>query len=185
MAPESFNGSGLFGMCEQEPETKDGLGKDIQDGVSNDLSVNAPLASAITNTPDNRVQSPENEGEATNGSKELGGGAVLAHGCTTTRDDKLIDDDEVGNASHGIPAPLLTIVLAICSKEASQDHDEICDNGNEDASTVHTSQESQVQEEKWCSYAPVDVPGPEYLTEDVLDSVGNMLVCLLDHDVCV
>jgi hypothetical protein len=185
MTPKSFDGSGISAMCEQEPETKDRLSKDVQDGVSNDLSIDTPLASTITDTPDNWVQGPENEGEAADGSKELGGGAALAHDCTATRDDKLVDDDEVSNAGNCIPSPLLTIVLAESGKEASQNHDDVCNESNEDASTVHACQESQVEEEKWCSDAPVNISGPEYLTEDMLDSVGNVLVCLLDNDVCV
>jgi hypothetical protein len=185
VAPESFNGSGISAMCEQQPETKDRLGKNVQDGIGDDLGVNAPLPGAIANTPDDWVQSPENEGEATNGSKKLGGGAALAHGCTTARDDKLVNDDEISNASNGIPSPLLTIVLAKSSKETSKDHDDICNDGNKDASTVHTSQESQVEEEKWCSQAPVDVSGPEYLTEDVFNGIRNVLVYLLDNDMCV
>ena len=170
-------------MCEQKPETKDRLSKDIQDGISDNLSINAPLASTITDTPDNWVQGPEDEGEATNGSKELGGRAILAHDCTATRDDKLVDDNEVCNASHSIPSPLLAIALAVSSKETSKNHDEICNNGNEDASTVHAGQESQVEEEEWCSQAPVDITGPEHLTEYMLDGVGSVLVCLLDDDV--
>ena len=185
VAPESFNSSGLSGMCEQEPETKDRLSKDIQDGISDNLSINAPLAGTITDTPDNWVQGPEDEGEATNGSKELGGRVILAHDCTTTRDDKLVDDDKVCNAGHGIPSPLLPVTLAVSSKETSKNHDKVCNDGNEDASTVHTSQEGQVEEEEWCSQAPVNITGPEHLTEDMLDVVGSMLVYLLDDDMGV
>ena len=185
MAPESFNGSDISAMREQEPETKDRLGKNVQDGISDNLSINTPLASTITNTPNDWVKGPENESEATNGGKKFGGGAALAHDCTTARDDELVDDNEVSNASNSIPSPLLTIVPAKSSKETSKNHNDVCNDGNEDASTVHTSQESQVEEEKWCGQAPVDVSGPEHLTEDVLDGVGNMLVYLLDNNVCV
>ncbi len=185
MAPESFDGSGISAMCEQKPETKDRLSEDVQDGISNDLSIDTPLASTITDTPDNWVQGPENEGEAADGSIQLGGGVALAQDCTATRDDELVDDDEVSNAGNSVPSPLLTIVLAESSEEASQNHDDVCNDGNEDASTVHACQESQVEEEKWCSHAPVNISGPEHLAEDMFDSVGNVLVCLLDNDVCV
>ena len=39
-------------MGEEKPEAKDGLGKDIEDGVANDLSINAGNARSIGNTPD-------------------------------------------------------------------------------------------------------------------------------------
>lgn len=42
-------------MGQQQPEAKDGLGKDIQDGVSNDLAVHIHLASAIGDTPDTTI----------------------------------------------------------------------------------------------------------------------------------
>lgn len=39
-------------MGEEKPETKDGLGKDVEDGISNNLGVNARNARTISNTPD-------------------------------------------------------------------------------------------------------------------------------------
>lgn len=39
-------------MGEEKPETKDGLGKDVEDGISNNLSVDARHARAISNAPD-------------------------------------------------------------------------------------------------------------------------------------
>ena len=39
-------------MGEEEPETEDWLGKNIKDGVGNDLSIDIDLTGAIGNTPD-------------------------------------------------------------------------------------------------------------------------------------
>jgi hypothetical protein len=39
-------------MGDEQPGSKDTLGKDIEDGVGNDLSVNTNLARAIGKTPD-------------------------------------------------------------------------------------------------------------------------------------
>jgi hypothetical protein len=36
----------------KEPGTKDSLGKDVEDGVGDDLSIDASLASTVGNTPD-------------------------------------------------------------------------------------------------------------------------------------
>lgn len=38
----------------EEPKTEDWLGKNVKDGVGDDLSVNAGLAGAIGDTPDTR-----------------------------------------------------------------------------------------------------------------------------------
>lgn len=40
------------GVDNEEPGTKDSLGENIEDGVGNDLSVNADLAGTVGNTPD-------------------------------------------------------------------------------------------------------------------------------------
>lgn len=39
-------------MGEEEPESENGLGKDIEDGVCNDLGVNVDVARSIGDTPD-------------------------------------------------------------------------------------------------------------------------------------
>ena len=43
-------GDALVG--EEEPGTDNGLGQDVEDGIGNDLVVNANVAGAIGNTPD-------------------------------------------------------------------------------------------------------------------------------------
>ena len=40
------------GVGNKEPGTEDSLGKDIEDSVGNDLSINASLAGTVGNTPD-------------------------------------------------------------------------------------------------------------------------------------
>jgi hypothetical protein len=40
------------GVGNKEPGTKDSLGKDIEDGVGDDLSIDTDLAGTIGNTPD-------------------------------------------------------------------------------------------------------------------------------------
>ena len=41
-------------MGEEEPESENGLGKDIEDSVCNDLGVNIGEARSISNTPNTR-----------------------------------------------------------------------------------------------------------------------------------
>jgi len=43
---------GHVGVSEEEPQAEDGLGEDIEDGVANDLSIDAGDASTVGNTPD-------------------------------------------------------------------------------------------------------------------------------------
>lgn len=39
-------------MGKEEPESKDWLGEDIENGVGDDLSINIDVARSISNTPD-------------------------------------------------------------------------------------------------------------------------------------
>ena len=41
-------------MGDDEPGAEDGLGKDIQDGVGDDLAIDGEVASSISNTPDTK-----------------------------------------------------------------------------------------------------------------------------------
>ena len=41
-------------MGEEEPEAEDGLGKDIKDGISDDLSIDINIPGSISDTPDTR-----------------------------------------------------------------------------------------------------------------------------------
>ena len=57
LAPETTDlnvglGDALVG--EEKPGTEDGLGKDVKDGIGNDLLVNVHVAGAISDTPDTR-----------------------------------------------------------------------------------------------------------------------------------
>lgn len=71
------------------------------------------------------------------------------------------------------------------SKETSEDHDHVSNNGDEDVSTTQTSQEGQVKEQEWGGDAPVYVTCPVDLTVDISDQVWDMLVLFNDLGVFV
>ena len=184
VGPETLDGGSILGVREQEPESEDGLGQDVEDGISDDLSVDRPNTSSISNTPDNGVEGPENEGEAANGCKELGGGAVLGLDGNAAWDDELVDDDEVGNAGHGVVSPFGTFSVTKGGEQTEENHEHVGSDGDEDVGSVQAGQESEIEEEEWGGHAPVDVSSPEDLAEDVLKGVRDVLVGLLDDDVC-
>jgi len=181
--PEAINRAGILAVSEQEPEAKDWLGKDVQDGISNDLSINRPPTGTISNTPDDWVQGPDDEGEATNGSEQLGGTTVLGLDRTTTWHDELVDDDQEGGTGHGIVCPLLTLSSAKGGEETKEDHEQVGSDDDNDVSTAHASEEGKIKEEERSGQGPVNVASPEDLAVDVLDGVGDVLVGLLDDDV--
>jgi hypothetical protein len=188
-------GDALVG--EKEPCTEDGLGEDVKDGVGNDLLVNVHVAGAISDTPDteknisgrsvdnsqqsnlHRVDSPDDEGEATDGSEEVANLATLGGGSVAAVEDELPDNDEVGNAGNGVPAPLLGGLLrAERGEETSEDHDDVGNNGDQDVGTGKTSEQRKVEEEKRGGDGPVNVTSPVDLAVDVVLGVRDVLVVL-------
>ena len=191
--PRSVPGHGIMG--EEEPEAKDRLGEDIKDSVSNDFSINAGDARSIGNTPDasetsvntihidimhsHWVHGPENESESGNSAEECSSLGILVLDNATAVDSKLIDDHEIGNASHGIPTPLGTLLDGESSEKAGQDHDDVSNDGNEDVGTSETSEQAEIEEQEWGGDTPVDVTGPVDLTVDglldVRDGTGRVV----------
>jgi hypothetical protein len=67
--------------------------------------------------------------------------------------------DHVGEASNGVPAPLLRagVVLAESSEETSQNHDDIGDNGHEGMGAIDASKQAKVEEQQGRGDAPVNI----------------------------
>ncbi|KXT18924.1 hypothetical protein AC579_3587 [Pseudocercospora musae] len=208
LGPESANVNvGLWhaDVGEEQPGTEDWLGQDVEDSVGNDLLVNVHVAAAISNAPDARessvsssmsgvtldrslhwVDSPDDQSEATDGSEEVADLAPLGASRCASVNQQLPDDNEVGGASNGVPAPLLWSALrAESSKETGQDHDDIGKDGDEDGATVQAGEKSQVEEKEWSGESPVDVAGPVDLAVKVVLGVWDVLVRLADGDVVV
>lgn len=104
---------------------------------------------------------------------------------TTAVEGKLVDNDQVCNASNGVPSPLWSLLNSEGSEETGQDHDDISDNGDEDIGTTEACKEAEIEEQEWGSDAPVYVTGPVNLTVDGLEGVGEVLLRLLDGNLVV
>lgn len=128
------------------------------------------------------VNCPKNQGEACNGTKEGGGRRVLALDDTTSIEAELINNDQVGNASHGIPSPLWTLLDGEGGEETGQDHDDICNDGDKNIRTVKTSQKAEIEEKEGRCEGPVYVTGPVNLSVDGLGGVWKVLLGLLNGD---
>ena len=129
-----------------------------------------------------RVNGPEDEGEASNGSEESAGLGILGHNDVTAVDGELVNNYEVGDAGHCVVSPLWSFLLVESSEETGKDHDDVSDNGNEDVSTAQAAEEAKIQEQKWGGHTPVDVTGPVDLTLNDIVGVGEMLLGVLDLD---
>jgi len=168
-----------FGVREKKPEPENWLREDVKDSISNNLLVDAEDAGSIGNTPNNWVGSPDENRVKGNSSKEFANFVSLGLGCETSVDNELIDNNKEGNASHGVPAPLVSPGTTVGSEQTSQDHDEISNNCNEDVCSVQSSKKRQVEKEERGGQAPVDVTGPIDLTIDVVVSVWDSMLMSL------
>lgn len=184
MAPPAIDHrGGIPAVREQQPEAKDGLGQDVEDGVGDDLAVDGPDARSFGQAPHDGVQGPEDQGVADQGGEELRGARILgAHG-PTAGNGQLVDDDEVRQTRDGVPAPFLAGAVAEGGEETGQNHGDVGGEGDEGVGAAETGQEGQVEQDERGGDGAVDVASPEDLSEDVLDRGGGVLVGFLDHDV--
>jgi len=168
---------------DQEPGTENGLGEDVQDGISDDFGIHGGVASTISDSPNNGVRSPDDERKPGNGGEEGSNLATLGRGHSAAVDGQVPDDDEVGDAGDGVPAPLLGSALGTESgEETGQDHDDVRKDSHEDVSAVETGQQAEVKEQQRSGNGPVDVTGPEDLAVHLGESIGNVVVLMADLD---
>lgn len=126
------------------------------------------------------VDGPKDEGETADCGEEGGGLVVLLHGGCTAIEGELVDNNQVGDASHGVPAPLGSLVNRESSEETSKDHDDISNDGDEDASAVQTGQEAKIEQQEWGGETPVNITSPVDLSVDDVIGVWEVLLGVLD-----
>lgn len=179
LGPESLKGwrsARHAVMGEQEPETEDWFREDVQDGVSDDFLVDIDHMATFGETPNNWVDRPQDESEASNRCVEGLRLAVLVGNSSAAIESQLVDNDQVGNTCPHIPTPGLAVLATEGSEQASQDHNHIGNDGDQDVSTTETSEKGQIQQEKWCSNSPINVSCPVDLSLVVLMCVWDSLV---------
>lgn len=126
------------------------------------------------------VHSPQNQSESANGSEEGSGLGVLRLNNVTTVDGELVDDSQIGNASDGIISPLCAWFARQGSKETSQNHDDVSDNGYKNVGTAQAGEKSKIQEQEWGGNTPINVAGPVDLAEDDVFRVRHVFLRFLD-----
>jgi len=166
------------GMGDEQPGTEDGLGEDIKDGIGNNFLVDIENAGTVSNTPDNWVGCPKDKGIKGDGSEELANLVALSECLLTAVEDQVPDDNKVGNAGNGVPAPLLDTISAEGSEETGEDHDEISSNSHQHVTTIETSEQHEVEKEERSGKSPIDIASPIDLAVDILVGIWNVLVVL-------
>lgn len=125
------------------------------------------------------VGGPQKKGVSRDGSKELANAAALAESTGTAVDDQVPDDNKVGNASNGVPSPLLCSSRAVGSEKAGDDHDQVSNDGHEHSATVHSGEEHEIEEQKRGGNSPINVASPVHLAVDIVVSWWDALLVML------
>lgn len=60
---------------------------------------------------------------------------------------QLVHNVEVRKAGEGIPTPTLTLVVAVGGEEARQNHNDVRDYEHEDAGTIESGEDREVEEQ--------------------------------------
>jgi hypothetical protein len=187
------------GVGHEKPGTEDGLGEDVQNSISDDFSIDRHVSGAISNSPDTMiisvqvlvgkrgnshwVGSPDDNRKACNGQEEGADLVTLSLSLGSAVDSQVPDDHEVGDASDGVPAPLLGGTLTSESGEQTgQDHDDVRNDSHGDMSTIEASQQAEVEEEQRCGQSPVNIAGPVDLAMDLSEGIRNVVVLVADGD---
>lgn len=131
----------------------------------------------MAETPNNRIQRPEDESEAADGSEEFGSLGALRHCSPAASDCQNIHDHDIENATHRIVSPLLDFAVAESGEETGEDHKDISHNGNDDIGAVHTSKESKIKEYEGCCDTPINIASPEDLAVNI-----ELVVLSMDED---
>jgi hypothetical protein len=88
-----------------------------------------------------RIDSPDDESEAADGTEEVADPATLRHSSIVAVQHKLPDDYKIGNAGDGVPSPFLYRLLGVeGGEETGEDHDDINDNSDKYVGTRNSSQ---------------------------------------------
>lgn len=120
---------------------------------------------------------PQDEGKQSQRAKELRDLISTSLDGVGAVQGDVPNNEDVGNASNGVPAPLLGgLLAAIGGKEAGQDHDQVGDDGHDGVGAINACQEAEVGQQERGGNGPVDVSGEVDLTADVVVGVGNILV---------
>jgi len=149
-------------VAPDEESTKDWLSQHIKDAIEDGLRVRRDIVATLAKTPSNRVKSPKKSGQGT--ALEESGADILAHriGVLASFPGKLVDDVEQSSAAKGEVSPLVASADESTSK-ASDDHDLIDEDGEENRGPGHAGGEKQVGEQEGSGDDPVDVANIEDL----------------------
>ena len=164
----------MFGLNLLDKE-EDWLGQEIEDTVGDHLSVDGDDVGAISNTPDDGVDGPEDEEDDSRGS--VGSADILANSVShlSGGDHEEVEDEEHCDSCTGEPSPLV-LCSGDGSDETADNHKEVQHDCKEDLGGRHVGSQEKLEEQERSGDGPVDVPS----VVDGSGSVGVSVAADLD-----
>lgn len=150
-------------VAEEKQDAKNGLCEDIQDTVKDGFRVGVDDIAALRQTPGNRVQEPQEEGQHATPHECALDGPSEGISVTAAIDGKLIGNKKEGGCAEGKVTPFVGR-LRQSANQSADNHDLVRENGDQDGGPGKTGGQEEVCEKQWRRYEPVNVPDVEHLS---------------------
>lgn len=130
------------------------------------------------------VYRPDHKGVGSDAGVERADFGTLGRSIRPAIEGVVPDDDQVRNEGDCIPTPLLRCsVITKGSKQTSEGHDQIGDNGHQNVGSAESCDKTEVKQDQGGGQRPVNVSGPEDLTVHVCEGVRDVVVGMTNADV--
>ena len=143
---ETEIGGGDAAVSEQQDGAEDRLGEDVEDTIKDGLAVRGDDVSALSQTPGDGVQEPQEDGEDTAAEERPADLRAESGSVSAGDEDQDIHDVEEGEASKDEVSPLVAGV-GEGSNEAGDDHHFVDQDSDHDRWPWHASGQEQIGEQ--------------------------------------
>jgi hypothetical protein len=178
-------------MAEEEQRTKDRLRDKIENTVEDSLRVRRDDVAALTDTPGNGVQDPDDGCQATARYKYLANILADVVGVLASFPGELIDDINEGDAAYIMLVRVLTVrrrielteskvsplvgALDQSANKTSNNHDLVNEDDVQNCRPRHASGEEKIHEKQRSSDEPVDISNVEDLAIIARNEVASTM----------
>lgn len=142
---------------EDDPETPDWLGNDVEDTKEEHLCVGRQTSRSLAESPNNGVSGPHNGQGKRDLVVEASDLGMTQKGVLTSRSDERNDDVDECKAAECVKAPSVLEGWVQGGNDSRGNHDFIGDNDGNGLGNGQARKERQVEDEQGCGECPVQV----------------------------
>ena len=169
-------------VAPEQKSTEDRLGHHIENSIENSLGIRMDDVASLGNTPSNRVQEPQTDGQDTASQIDPVDSRTKSLGVLARHEHQDIHDVQEGNHAEGEETPLVARRDKRTNKTSS-DHDLVHQDRDEKCRPRESRSQKQVQQQERCRDDPIDVANVEDLTGETISSARGAEE--LDIDGCL